>query len=47
MLLSSARRLAEYLKEERKGLQLKRHGYLAIRGWVLIQNPGEEYQWHD
>lgn len=47
MLLSSAQRLAEYLKEERKGLQLKHHGYLAIREWVLIQNPGEEYQWYD
>lgn len=33
--------------EERKGLHLKRHGYLAIREWVLIQNPGEEYQWYD
>lgn len=47
MLLSSTQRLAEYLKEERKGLQLKRHGYLAIREWALIQNPGEEYQWYD
>lgn len=47
MLLSSAQRLAEYLNEERKGLQLKHHGYLAIREWVLIQNPGEEYQWYD
>lgn len=47
MVLLSAQRLAEYLKEERKRLQLKRHGYLAIREWVLIQNPGEEYQWYD
>lgn len=47
MLLSSAQRLAEYFKEERNGLQLKRHGYLAIREWVLILNPGEEYRWYD
>ena len=43
MLLSFAQRLAEYLQEESKGLQLKRHGYLAIRERALIQNPGEEY----
>lgn len=47
MLLSSAQRLAEYLKGERKASQLKHHGYLAIREWVLIQNPGEEYQFYD
>lgn len=47
MLLSSAHRLAEYLKGERKASQLKHHGYLAIREWVLIQNPGEEYQFYD
>lgn len=34
ILLSSAQRLAEYFKEERKGLQLKHHGYLAIREGV-------------
>lgn len=29
-------------------MQLKRrHGYLAITERVLIQNPGEEYQWCD
>lgn len=47
MLLSSAQRLAEYLKGERKAWQLKHHGYLAIREWVLIQNPGEEYKFYD
>lgn len=47
MLLSFAQRLAEYLKEKREGLQLKHHGYLAIREWVLSQNPCEEYQWYD
>lgn len=35
------------LKEGRTNLQLKHHGYLAIRGWVLIQNPGEEHRWRD
>lgn len=44
MLLSSAQRLAEYLRRKEK---LCSYGYLAIREWVLIPNPGEEYQVYD
>lgn len=40
-------KISRISQEERKALQLKHHGYLAIREWVLIPNPGEEYQVYD
>lgn len=33
--------------ENKKGLQLKHHGYLAVGVWGLIQNLDEEHQWHE